>query len=121
MEILFRGQKEDGSWVYGGVVRHGDAYFIIKQDQQGTLHKVHVKTKTVQQYTNVKDSLSNKIFLGDKIRIVEKNSEPKHEWIGYVDFLGGVFAVLTEKNITDGGYVDTLAFFKGMCDIYIFN
>lgn len=107
MEILFRGQTPDGRWLYGGIMRFGDVYYISYIDDNGALHNTEIKSGTVQQYTNVDDDNLSKIFMGDDIIISDVFNE-KDNRLGEVSFEDGSFVVISE---VDGiTYVDTLAY-----------
>ena len=68
-EILFRGQKENGEWLYGDLVHYGDKILIFSENAQNSPDYYEVKPETVGQFTGREDAYINgtEVYDGDII------------------------------------------------------
>ena len=68
-EILFRGQKENGEWLYGDLVHYGDKILIFSENAQNSPDYYEVKSETVGQFTGREDAYINgtEVYEGDII------------------------------------------------------
>ena len=64
-EILFRGKKQNGEWLYGDLVHRGEKIFIFSENAQNSPDYYEVEPETVGQLIGLTDKNGVKIFEGD--------------------------------------------------------
>ena len=96
-EILFRGKRTDGQWIYGGLLKvtyDGNTYNLIFADnflfvfgEATAMEHACVDPATVGQFTGLTDKNGKKIFEGDVVKVLQG----KDKGIACVGFENGAF------------------------------
>ena len=83
-EILFRGKRGNGRWVYGSLVVSENIkpaiYYEVGNGLVKQLDWCYVNPDTIGQYTGLKDKNGKKIFEGDIISLGDPNIKYQTMW-----------------------------------------
>jgi len=83
-EILFRGKRGNGRWVYGSLVVSENIkpaiYYEVGNGLVKQLDWCYVNPDTIGQYTGLKDKNGKKIFEGDIISLGDPNIKYLTMW-----------------------------------------
>ena len=85
--ILFRGKHEkDDVLIYGNLLtglNDGKSYIVYKDDDKGCIYHVPVVKRTIEQYTNHRDNLENRVFEGDFVILMNEDGDYYLQLVGF--------------------------------------
>ena len=106
-EILFRGKRTDGQWIYGGLLKvtyDGNTYNLIFADnflfvfgEAKAMEHACVDPATVGQFTGLTDKNGQKIFEGDIVRVLgnqQVDDWKNVDYVALIAFLDGGFCAI---------------------------
>ena len=106
-EILFRGKRTDGQWIYGGLLKvtyDGNTYNLIFADnflfvfgEATAMEHACVDPATVGQFTGLTDKNGKRIFEGDIVRVLgnqQVDDWKNVDYVALIAFLGGGFCAI---------------------------
>lgn len=106
-EILFRGKRTDGQWIYGGLLKvtyDGNTYNLIFADnflfvfgEAKAMEHACVDPATVGQFTGLTDKNGKKIFEGDIVRVLgnqQVDDWKNVDYVALIAFLDGGFCAI---------------------------
>lgn len=93
-EILFRGKRADGKWIYGCLLKvtyDGNTYNLIFADnflfifgEATAMEHAAVAPSSIGQFTGLTDKNGKKVFEGDILKFTDTNAD--YRWVGRVEF-----------------------------------
>lgn len=105
-EILFRGKKSNGRWVYGSLVVSENIapaiYYNVSKGVADVFDWCYVNPDTIGQYTGLKDKDGNKIFEGDIVHLKGGGyggSDVGKDYYRVVTFHEGSFCLSIEDGV----------------------